>query len=214
MTSSTLRREAGRAPQTRSRSRASARVTVDALRSRLAAPPPRVVHSFVACLLMVATWPAMASAPDHGWLEGDPGQILRLLGMTFVASEGSDNEIVLHAERARFYPDHDVADLERVEVEVAPGSGRVGFQMQCDRARLNLTSQDFVAEGNVVGTIQGGREFEALWVAYDEEDGILYTDEPVLITDEDGSYRGGGFRYFIHQQRFRLMGGASIVQEP
>ena len=70
------------------------------------------------------------------------------------------------------------------------------------------------AEGNVVGTIQGGREFEALWVAYDEEDGILYTDEPVLITDEDGSYRGGGFRYFIHQQRFRLMGGASIVQEP
>ena len=36
----------------------------------------------------------------------------------------------------------------------------------------------------------------------------------LLITDERGRYRGGGFRYFIHQQRFRLMGGASIVQEP
>ena len=122
---------------------------------------------------------AAASAPDHGWLEGDPGQILRLRGMTFVASEGSANEIVLHAENAQFYPDHDVADLETVSVEVAPGSTRVGFEMKCDKGRLNLASQDFVAQGNVVGTIEGGRQFEALWVAYNEEDGILYTDEPV-----------------------------------
>jgi len=157
---------------------------------------------------------ARSAAPDHGWLEGDPGQVLFLRGMTFVASEGSANEIVLHAKNAQFYPDHDVADLETVAVEVAPGSGRVGFEMQCDRGRLNLTSQDFVAEGNVVGTIEGGRQFEALWVAYDEAKGVLYTDEPVLITDQDGRYQGGGFQYFVHQQRFRLKGGASIVQEP
>lgn len=157
---------------------------------------------------------AVSGAPDFGWLEGDPGQMLKLRGMTFVASEGSANEIVLRAENARFFPDHDVADLETVHVEVAPGSGRIGFDMRCDRGRLNLSSQDFVAEGNVVGTIEGGRQFEALWVAYDEAEGLLYTDEPVLITDQKGRYRGGGFRYFIHQQRFLLMGGASIVQEP
>jgi len=157
---------------------------------------------------------AIADAPDHGWLEGDEGQILSLRGMTFVASEGSANEIVLHAENAQFYPDHDVADLETVNVEVAPGGGRTGFEMQCEKGRLNLESQDFVAEGNVVGTIEGGRRFEALWVAYNEQDGVLYTDEPVLITDQNGSYRGGGFRYFVDQQRFKLMGGATIVQEP
>ena len=214
MTSSTLERAAGGAPAALSISRQLTRAFVGVLRRVSDGPRHGSVYVLIVCFSMLATWPAMASAPDHGWLDGDPGQTLRLLGMTFVASEGSDNEIVLHAERARFYPDHDVADLETVEVEVAPGSGRVGFQMQCDRGRLNLASQDFVAEGNVVGTIQGGRQFEALWVAYDEKDGILYTDEPVLITDEGGSYRGGGFRYFIHQQRFRLMGGASIVQEP
>lgn len=214
MTSSTLRREAGGAPQALSVSRGLRSVGFDVLRKVPDAPALRSACLSIVCLFMLAASSATASAPDHGWLQGDPGQILRLLGMTFVASEGSDNEIVLHAERARFYPDHNVADLETVEVEVAPGSGRVGFQMQCDRGRLNLASQDFVAEGNVVGTIEGGRQFEALWVAYDEKDGLLYTDEPVLITDEGGSYRGGGFRYFIHQQRFRLMGGASIVQEP
>ncbi len=165
-------------------------------------------------LWVVLAMPSIASPPDFGWLEGDLGQVLRLSGMTYVSSEESANEIVLHAEKARFYPDHDVADLENVSVEVAPGDGRVGFVMRCDRGRLNLASQDFVAEGNVVGTIEGGRRFEAAWVAYDEKNGILYTDEPVLITDEGGRYRGGGFRYYIHQQRFRLMGGASIVREP
>jgi LPS export ABC transporter protein LptC len=157
---------------------------------------------------------ARCAAPDLGWLDGDPGQVLRLLGMTFASSEGSNNEIVLRAERAQLYPDHDVADLEVVVVEVAPGDGRVGFEMSCDRGRLNLSSQDFVAEGHVVGTIEGGRQFEAQWVAYNEADGLLYTDEPVLITDQNGRYRGGGFRYHVEQHRFRLMGGASIIQDP
>lgn len=158
--------------------------------------------------------PSRAEAPKLGWLEGDLGQVIHIRGMTFVASEGSSNEILLRAERARFYPDRQIADLEQVEVEVAPGDGRVGFEMRCDRGQLNLSTQDFLAEGNVVGSIEGGRQFEALWVAYDEEEGLLYTDEPVLIVDEDGRYRGGGFRYFVNEQRFRLQGGVTIVQEP
>ena len=164
-------------------------------------------------LLATGAFAVQSEVPDFGWLDGDPGQVVELSGMTFVASEGSENEIVLRAERADFYPDRDVADLEVVAVEVAPGRDRVGFDMTCDRGRLNLASQDFVAEGHVEGRIQGGRRFEAPWVAYDESDGLLYTDEPVLITDETGSYRGGGFRYFVDEQRFRLMGGASVVQD-
>jgi hypothetical protein len=157
---------------------------------------------------------ARAGAPDLGWLDGDPGQVLHVRGMTFVASEASSNELILRAENARFYPDRQVADLETVYIEVAPGSDRVGFEMRCDVGQLNLSTQDFVAEGNVVGTIEGGRRFEALWVVYDEARGVLYTDEPVLIVDQGGRYRGGGFRYFVNEQRFRLEGGASVVQDP
>jgi hypothetical protein len=50
-------------------------------------------------------------------------------------------------------------------------------------------------------------------VAYDEAEGLLYTDEPVLIEEDEGRYRGGGFRYLVEERRFRLLGGASIVQE-
>ena len=158
--------------------------------------------------------PALARAPDLHWLDGDPGQILHVVGMTFVASEGSENEIVVRAARARFYPEHQVADLEEVQVSVAPGRDRTGFEMHCERGRLNLATQSFVAEGKVSGTIEGGREFEARWVAYDDDKRVLYTDEPVVIVDRGGSYRGGGFRYFVDEQRFRLQGGASVVQEP
>jgi hypothetical protein len=166
------------------------------------------------CIAGVMPGVVRAGAPNLGWLDGDLGQILHLRGMTFIVSEGTANEILLKAEIARFYPDRQVADLERIEVEVTPGAGRVGFEMQCDAGQLNLTTQDFVAEGHVVGTIEGGRQFEALWVVYDEEQGLLYTDEPVLIVDEEGRYRGGGFRYFVQEQRFRLLGGATVVQEP
>jgi len=155
-----------------------------------------------------------AEAPDLGWFDGDLGQVLLVRGMTFIASEGSTNDILLRAERARFYPDRRVAELEQVEVEVASGEDRIGFEMRCDQGQLNLATQDFLAEGHVVGTIEGGRKFEALWVAFDDENGILYTDEPVLIVDEDGRYRGGGFRYFVNEQRFLLLGGAVVVQDP
>lgn len=168
----------------------------------------------VASLVLLASGVVRADPPDLRWLEGEPGQVLHVAGMTFVASEGSENEIVLRAARARFYPERQVADLEDIQVAVAPGSDRTGFEMRCERGRLNLATQSFVAEGRVAGTIEGGRRFEARWVAYDDEKRILYTDEPVVIVDRGGSYRGGGFRYFVDEQRFRLEGGASIVREP
>ncbi|MFO0687326.1 MAG: LPS export ABC transporter periplasmic protein LptC [Myxococcota bacterium] len=168
-----------------------------------------------AVVLALSIAPAsLADAPDLHWLDGDPGQILHVQGMTFVASEGSQNEIMVRAERARFYPARQVADLEEVHVSVAPGEGRTGFEMRCEKGRLNLATQSFVAEGDVAGTIEGGRSFEARWVAYDDARRVLYTDEPVVIVEKGGSYRGGGFRYFVDEQRFRLEGGASIVREP
>lgn len=187
------------------------------LRLRDRGRPSVVLALAVLGFISASVFPAVSATADAPELEGVPadlGQVLLVQGMTFVASEGSANEILLRAVRAKFYPDVQIADLEEVEVEVAPGEGRTGFKMRCDGGRLNLATQDFVAEGHVVGTIEGDRQFEALWVAYDEETGVLFTDEPVKITDSDGRYQGGGFRYFVNEQRFRLQGGARIVQDP
>ena len=164
-------------------------------------------------MLWSAAW-VSAEPPHLDWMDGELGQILDVTGMTFVASEGSANDILLRAVTAKFYPEREIAELVDVDVQVAPGDGRLGFEMRCDEGRLNLATQAFVAEGHVVGTIEGDRQFEALWVAYDEVEGVLYTDDPVLIVDQGGRYQGGGFRYFVNEERFRLQGGATVVQDP
>ena len=64
----------------------------------------------------------------------------------------------------------------------------------------------------MVGRTDRNRVFTTEWVRYDHADGLLYTDAPVLITEAGVTYRGGGFRYDIRDRRFRLTGGASILQ--
>ena len=56
-------------------------------------------------------------------------------------------------------------------------------------------------------------EFESDWVRYDHEDGLLFTDAPVLITERGATFRGGGFRYYVRESRFSLLGGATVVSQ-
>ena len=61
--------------------------------------------------------------------------------------------------------------------------------------------------------LPGRSEFAADWIRYDHKGGVLFTDSPVLITDSAGTFRGGGFRYIVAERRFKLLGGASVVQQ-
>jgi len=138
---------------------------------------------------------------------------LRVTGMTFVGSRGDVSEFVLRAERALFLPEKNVAELEDVEV-VSEGAGgkRREFQMRCDRGELNVETSDFLAEGNVRGTTGEGQLYRAPWVRYEHEQALLYTDAPVTMQDNTGRFRGDGFRYFVKQRRFRLIGNVSLEQ--
>lgn len=139
---------------------------------------------------------------------------LDLEGMTFVASRGTDGEIIVRAEHAVYQPDTEQAELSAVHASVAAREDGRRFEMTCDRGDLDLSTSDFFAQGNVRGQTDDGRRFQADWVRYDHEEGLLFTDEPVLITDDNGTYRGGGFRYYVEERRFRLVGGARVVQQP
>ncbi len=132
--------------------------------------------------------------------------------MTFVASEGEDSRVLLRAEKARFDPRSDFAELAGVEATVFGEGSGVVFEMTCDRGGLDLVTNDFVASGNVLGRTQDGMVFSVDRVRYDNEGGVLSSDDKVQITDEGGTYRGGGFRFFVEDKRFQLIGGASVVQ--
>ena len=159
-------------------------------------------RSILALVLLTAS-AAVAESPP-----------LVLTGMTFISSRGEDTEVVVHAERARFRPEADVADLDVVRARVSTVGKEGVVEIECDEGTLNLKSNSFWARGNVTGRTGDGRDFEAPWVRYDHSDGLLFTDAPVLLHDAGTTLRGGGFRYYVEEQRFRLIGGAQVVQEP
>ncbi|MGH0034781.1 MAG: LPS export ABC transporter periplasmic protein LptC [Myxococcota bacterium] len=157
-------------------------------------------------VLALAPWLAVSAAAE--------APVLDIEGMRFTTSEGGVNELVLESESARFDTVGQLAFLQAVRARVAPSGEHEGFAMTCERGVLDLSTNDFRFRGNVVGRTDDGRRFAARWVRYQHEQGLLYTDDSVLITEASGtSYRGGGFRYYVKERRFRLLGGATLVQE-
>ncbi len=134
--------------------------------------------------------------------------------MTFVRSRGTTSELVVRARYALLWPDSDVAELEDVQAVVTDEETGRRFEMSCDRAELNLETKDIKAEGNVRGVTSDGRSYSAPWVRYEHEAGVLYSDAPVVMVDDTGTFRGDGFRFLVEEGRLRLLGNVSVVQTP
>ena len=167
------------------------------------------MHRSTAAALLISSllgWAAASLAADAPPLD--------VQGMTFVSTRGGETDVVVHAEEARFRPAADVADLTVVRAQISTGDepgSRIAIE--CDEGTLNLKSNSFWARGNVQGRTSDGREFSAPWARYDHTDGMLFTDAPVVMSEAGTKIRGGGFRYYVREQRFRLLGGAEVVQE-
>ena len=172
-----------------------------------------LVAALAAAPLALSEEPAEASedAPDaFGSLAAD----VVVEGMTFVASRGETNEFELRATHGLFVPGTRIAHLREMDVVGAADLAGQAFAMRCDHGELDVETNDFLAEGNVEGTIADGREYSAPWVRYDHAKALLYTDAPVVLNDSTGTFRGDGFRYFVRERRFRLLGNVSLVQQP
>jgi LPS export ABC transporter protein LptC len=137
---------------------------------------------------------------------------LRATGMTFVGSRDDTSELVLHSRFATFYPDREIAQLEKVRAVVTDDVDGDSFEMTCDRAELNVETNDFRAEGLVRGTTADGQTYSAPWVEYEHEAGLLRTDAPVKMVDGTGTFRGDGFRYHVQERKFKLLGNVSVEQ--
>jgi LPS export ABC transporter protein LptC len=153
---------------------------------------------------------SLAVAPSAHAAEAS--SVLRLTGITFVGSRGSEREIVLRSRRAVFRTADRTASLEDVNALVTEEGGGRSFSMTCQRAELNIETNDFSAEGDVQGETGDGQRYWAPWVRYDHEEGLLYTDAPVRLVDAAGTFRGDGFRYYIRERRFRLLENVRVEQ--
>ncbi len=141
--------------------------------------------------------------------------------MTYAASRGEASELVVEATEARVSPAEARVELEGVRARVgaaARGEGALGslggLELSCERGTLRLDTRDFVADGRVQGHTGDGREFRTESLRYQHDRGLVATDSPVWIREAAGSYRGDGFRYWVRENRFRLLGAKVVRGEP
>jgi LPS export ABC transporter protein LptC len=163
-------------------------------------------------LALVALAALLGASPASSASETD--SVLEVTGMTFVRSRDSASELVVRARHALFWPDSDVAKLEDVQAVVTDEDSGRRFEMSCDRAELDVETNDIKAEGDVQGVTSDGRRYSAPWVRYEHEAGVLYSDAPVVMVDDTGTFRGDGFRFLVQEGHFRLLGNVSVVHSP
>ena len=87
---------------------------------------------------------------QHGLVWGQTpsrSPLLDIDKMTFMASEGEDSRVLLRAEKARFNPRNDSAELTDVEATVFGEGSDVVFEMTCDRGDLDLLTNGFDSNG-------------------------------------------------------------------
>jgi hypothetical protein len=162
----------------------------------LAFMPFRALATLAGLVLPLCLAQPSGGAEGPGPLDAD----LTVEGMTFVASAGSQNDAIVEAGRA--------------SVGKAAGATKTlgGLELHCDRGSFDLDSGDLTAAGNVRGVTADGRHFETQHVVYRRKDGRVSTESPVVIRDSFGTIRGAGFEYWVRENRFRLIGGASVEQ--
>jgi LPS export ABC transporter protein LptC len=137
---------------------------------------------------------------------------LELGEMTFVVSQGAENEVVLVAEHARVDTDENLAHLKTVHVVLASDRETPGLDMRCERGVVDMETSDFDAEGNVRGITGDGKHFRTERLRYKHGPGLVSTQSPVDIRDDAGTYKGvGGFRYYVRENRFQLNRAATVV---
>ncbi len=157
------------------------------------------------CSIALAGWAFLARA--------DPPLILH--GMTFVASEGATNQVVVEAETAVLFPDTNQVELEGgVEAKLRGTSGDDSLDLTCDRGKYDLNTNDFLAEGNVEGRVADGRTFKTAWLRYQANEELASSDAPVEISDGGQIFRGGGLRYHVREERLRLLAGTHVQEGP
>jgi len=181
----------------------------------LAFMPTRACTKALACtVLLWASAPARAAEPA-----ALAGTELSVDGMTYVASAGARNEVVVEAGRARLGRGERVAHLEDVEARVGsfaadggPAAQKGGLELSAERGSFDLEQGDLTASGRVRGRTADGRRFETERLVYRRATGRVTTSAPVVIRDDFGTLRGAGFEYSVRDNRFRLIGGASVEQ--
>jgi LPS export ABC transporter protein LptC len=132
-----------------------------------------------------------------------PDQVISEFGLTETSMGRKDWH--MEAEKAYIYEKRNILETEIVEVVFFDEVGSVKSVLKADYARLNRTTDDMEARGNVVVTGSDGVMLQTETLNWQSDTRKIASDDSVTVYRNDDILSGWGFRGDPDLGSFRIL---------
>jgi len=132
-----------------------------------------------------------------------PDQVISGFGLTETSMGRKDWH--MEAEKAYVYEKRNILETEVVEVTFFDEDGSIRSVLKADYARLNRSTDDMEARGNVVVTGADGVKLETQALTWQSESRQIASDDSVTVYRNEDILTGWGFRGDPDLGSFRIL---------
>ena len=132
-----------------------------------------------------------------------PDQVIS--GFSLTETTMGEKDWHMEADKAYIYEDRNILESEKVKVTFFGKAGEVRSVLRADYGRLNRSSDDMEARGNVVVTGSGGITLETQTLRWDSKARKIVSEDSVKIVREEDVLTGWGFRGDPDLGSFRIL---------
>lgn len=132
-----------------------------------------------------------------------PDQVISEFGLTETSQGRKDWR--MEAEKAYVFEKRNILETDAVEVTFFDEAGSIRSVLKADYARLNRTTDDMEARGNVVVTGSDGVRLETEALNWQSETRQIASDDSVTVYRNDDILSGWGFRGDPDLGSFRIL---------
>ena len=167
----------------------------------------RLRRTALAALALVAAL-AGCAGDEPGQVAGQkskpmPDQVISEFGLTETSMGRKDWH--MEAEKAYVYEKRNVLETDAVEVTFFDEDGSIRSVLKADYARLNRSTDDMEARGNVVVTGADGVKLETEVLNWQSGTRQIASDDSVTVYRNDDILSGWGFRGDPDLGSFRIL---------
>jgi LPS export ABC transporter protein LptC len=167
----------------------------------------RLRRTALAALALVAAL-AGCAGDEPGQVAGQkskplPDQVISEFGLTETSMGRKDWH--MEAEKAYVFEKRNILETDVVEVTFFDEDGSIRSVLKADYARLNRSTDDMEARGNVVVTGADGVKLETEALNWQSETRQIASDDSVTVYRNDDILSGWGFRGDPDLGSFRIL---------
>lgn len=141
-----------------------------------------------------------------------PDQVIS--GFSLTETTKGEKDWHMDADKAYVYEKRNLLEADSIEVTFYGEGGRVRSTLEADYGRLNRTSNEMVASGNVVVTSSDGVVLETKTLRWDSEVRKIMSEDSVRIVRDQDVLTGWGFRGDPDLGSFRILKDMKATIKP